>query len=108
MLGVAGASQGNMFLLIFGLGSSIPLIVGTSTLLSMLMDRYPIIVYIGSAILGKVAGDMIITDPFVERVFHPSQMVEYAVMAIFTVGVLVVGRALLKRKIAKQEALINQ
>ncbi len=108
VLGVAGASQGNMFLLIFGLGSSIPLIVGTSTLLSMLMDRYPIIVYIGSAILGKVAGDMIITDPFVERVFHPSQMVEYAVMAIFTVGVLVVGRALLKRKIAKQEALINQ
>ncbi|GBE14436.1 MAG TPA: TerC family protein [Proteobacteria bacterium] len=108
VLGVAGASQGNMFLLIFGLGSSIPLIVGTSTLLSMLMDRYPIIVYIGSAILGKVAGDMIITDPFVERVFHPSQMVEYAVMAIFIVGVLVVGRALLKRKIAKQEALINQ
>ena len=106
VLGVAGASHGNMFLLIFGLGSSVPLIVGTSAILSMLMDRYPIIVYIGSAILGKVAGEMIITDPFVVRVFHPSQMVEYVVMAIFVVGVLVAGKLMLKRKIAKQDRIV--
>src|SRR4030065_842189 len=56
MLAVAGASKGNMFLLIFGLGFSIPLVVGTSALLSMLMDKYPIIITIGAAVLGKVAG----------------------------------------------------
>ncbi|MCL5022063.1 MAG: TerC family protein [Nitrospirae bacterium] len=55
VLAVAGASKGNMFLLLFGLGSSIPLVVGTSTLLSMLMDKYPVIIYIGAAVLGKVA-----------------------------------------------------
>ncbi|NCO59214.1 TerC family protein, partial [bacterium] len=64
MLAVAGASHGNIFLLLFGLGLSIPFVVFTSNLLSMLMDKYPIIIYIGAAILGKVGGEMMITDPF--------------------------------------------
>src|SRR5512147_2714308 len=51
MLAVAGASHGNLFLLIFGLGLSIPFVVLTSNLLSMLMDRYPFIVYLGAGIL---------------------------------------------------------
>src|SRR5574340_359601 len=58
VLAVAGASKGNPFLLLFGLGLSIPLVVFTSNLLSKLMDRYPIILYIGSAILGRVGGEM--------------------------------------------------
>ena len=49
MLAVGGASHGNLFLLIFGLGLSIPFVVFTSNLLSMLMDKYPIIIYIGAA-----------------------------------------------------------
>ena len=64
MLAVGGASHGNLFLLLFGLGLSIPFIVFTSNLLSMLMDKYPVIIYIGAAILGKVGGEMMITDPF--------------------------------------------
>ncbi len=104
VLAIAGASKGNMFLLLFGLGTSIPLVVGTSTLLSMLMDRYPIIITLGSAILGKVAGEMIITDPWIHKTFHPPHWVEYATMAVFTVGVVVVGKIMLKRKIAKSEA----
>jgi YjbE family integral membrane protein len=68
MLAVGGASHGNMFLLLFGLGLSIPFIVFTSNLLSMLMDKYPVIIYIGAAILGKVGGEMIITDPFTVRI----------------------------------------
>jgi len=43
------ASHGNVFLLLFGLGLSIPFIVFTSNLLSMLMDKYPVIIYIGAA-----------------------------------------------------------
>ena len=41
------------------------------------MDRYPIIVYIGAAILGKVAGEVIITDSFIEGLLHPGKVVEY-------------------------------
>ena len=103
VLAIAGASKGNMFLLIFGLGTSIPLVVGTSTLLAMLMDRYPIIIYIGAAILGKVAGELIITDPIIAQKIQPSHYTEYAIEAIFAVGVVVVGRLLMKWKIKKEE-----
>jgi YjbE family integral membrane protein len=104
VLAVAGASKGNMFLLLFGLGTSIPLVVGTSTLLAMLMEKYPIIITLGSAVLGKVAGEMIITDPWIERTLHPSHAVAIAMEVIFAIGVVVVGKMLLKRKAAKAEA----
>jgi YjbE family integral membrane protein len=103
MLAVAGASKGNAFLLLFGLGFSIPLVVGTSALLSMLMDKYPIIIYIGAAVLGKVAGEMMITDALIQRTFQPPHYLVYVAEATFAVGVLVVGKLLLRRKIAKAQ-----
>jgi YjbE family integral membrane protein len=103
MLAVAGASHGNLFLLIFGLGLSIPFVVLTSSLLSMLMDKYPIIVYIGAAILGKVGGEMMITDPVIENWLHPSRAVEIAVMIFFTIAVVVVGKVLIRRTAAAQK-----
>jgi len=103
MLAVAGASKGNMFLLIFGLGFSIPLVVGTSALLSMLMDKYPIIIYIGAAVLGKVAGEMMMTDALIQKTFQPPHYLVYVAEATFAVGVIVVGKLLLKRKKAKAE-----
>ncbi|HEX2758156.1 MAG TPA: TerC family protein [Thermoanaerobaculia bacterium] len=103
VLAVAGASHGNLFLLIFGLIVSIPFVVGTSTLLSMMMDKYPIIIYIGSAVLGKVAGDMIITDPWVHQMLHPPKYLEYAVMAVFAVGVIVAGKLLARWKENRDE-----
>lgn len=69
MLGVGGASKGNIFLLLFGLILSIPFVVGTSSLLSMLMDKYPIIIWIGAAVLGKVAGELVVTDKWVGGAF---------------------------------------
>jgi YjbE family integral membrane protein len=103
VLAVAGASHGNAFLLIFGLALSIPFVVGTSTLLSMMMDKYPMIIYIGSAVLGKVAGDMIITDPWVHQALQPSKYVEYGVMFLFAVGVIVAGKLLARWKQNKAE-----
>ncbi|MCU0596369.1 MAG: TerC family protein [Desulfobacterota bacterium] len=101
MLAVAGACKGNLFLLLFGLVLSIPLVVAGAGLLSMLMDRYPIILYIGAAILGKVGGEMMITDPFIENLLHPSRAVEYGVMIFFVLFVLGVAKLLIKRKRAK-------
>ncbi|MBP8645406.1 MAG: TerC family protein [Syntrophobacteraceae bacterium] len=92
MLAVAGASHGNLFLLLFGLGLSIPFVVFTSNLLSMLMDRYPIIIYLGAAILGKVGGEMIITDPIVFNYLQPGKYLQYGVEAAFAAGVIVVGK----------------
>ncbi|MBF0396027.1 MAG: YjbE family putative metal transport protein [Desulfobacterales bacterium] len=78
MLAVGGASHGNLFLLLFGLILSIPLVVLTSNILSKMMDKYPIIIYIGAAILGKVGGEMIITDPTVENLLKPSISINYS------------------------------
>jgi len=103
MLAVAGASKGNMFLLLFGLGFSIPLIVGTSALLSMLMSKYPIIITIGAAVLGKVAGEMMITDALIQKMFQPPHYLVYVAEVTFAVGVIVVGKYLMKRKVAKSK-----
>ncbi len=103
VLAIAGASKGNMFLLLFGLGTSIPLVVGTSTLLSMLMDKYPIIITLGAAILGKVGGEMIITDPWIHKTFHPAHWMDYGMQAVCAVGVVLVGKYLVRRKIARSE-----
>jgi YjbE family integral membrane protein len=103
VLAVAGAAGGNLFLLIFGLCMSIPIVICTSNLLSILMDRYPMIILVGGAVLGRVGGEMIMTDPFIERWLHPSQTSAYVVQGACTVGVIVVGKFWMKWKIAKAE-----
>jgi len=102
MLAVGAASHGNLYLLIFGLGLSIPFIVFTSSLLSMLMDKYPIIIYIGAALLGKIGGEMIITDPVVGRFIVPTKPITYTVEIAFAAGVILIGRYWLRRDIPKQ------
>jgi YjbE family integral membrane protein len=102
MLAVGAASHGNLFLLIFGLGLSIPFIVFTSSLLSMLMDKFPVIIYIGAALLGKIGAEMIITDPVVSRFVSPTRWAVYSVEALLAVAVILVGRYWLRRDLAKQ------
>ncbi len=104
MLAVGAASHGNLYLLIFGLGLSIPFIVFTSSLLSSLMDRYPVIIYIGAALLGKIGGEMIITDPVVGRFITSTSAFTYSVEFAFAAGVIIIGRFWLKRDLAKQKS----
>jgi YjbE family integral membrane protein len=102
MLAVGAASHGNLFLLIFGLGLSIPFIVFTSSLLSMLMDKLPVIIYIGAALLGKIGGEMIMTDPVMNRFITPSKVVVYSVEAAFAAAVIIIGRFRVRQDMAKQ------
>lgn len=104
MLAVAGVSHGNVFLLLFGLSLSIPFVVFTSNLLAMLMDKYPIIIYLGAAILGRVGGEMMITDPVVESWLHPNKAVVYAVEVLFAVGVIVVGKIWVRQMVKAERA----
>ena len=98
MLAVGAASHGNMFLLLFGLGLSIPFVVLMSNMLSKLMDRYPIILWIGAAILGRVGGNMMITDPWIHALLQPPTWVVYAVEAFFVVFVCGLAKVLLRRR----------
>lgn len=104
VIAVAAASKGSLALIIFGLILSIPLVVGTSTFLLKLIDRYPVIIMIGAAVLGKVGGEMIISDPIVVKFLAPSKMVTYAFEAFCVVGVIISGKLLVRWKIRKEEA----
>ena len=63
VIAVAAAAGGSLMLLILGLAISIPLVVFGATLLMKLMERYPVIITVGAALLGLVAGEMLVTDP---------------------------------------------
>ena len=66
---IAAAADGNMYLVIFGLLLSIPIIIWGSSFILKLIDKFPIIIYLGSALLGWIAGDMILTDIFITENF---------------------------------------
>ena len=92
VLAVAATSKGNLFLLAFGLALSIPFVVFTSNFLALLMDKYPFLVYVGAAILGRVGGEMLVTDPLIVQWLHPSHMMNYGVQIFCTIGVIVAGK----------------
>jgi YjbE family integral membrane protein len=100
VLAIAGAAKGSVSLLLFGLGLSIPIIWCGSALMATLMTRYAWLVIAGSALLGKVAGELIVTDPVVsERLGTLAQAAEYGVAYGLAVAIPVVVRwpALRKR-----------
>ncbi len=100
VLAVAGASKGSFGLLLFGLGLSIPLVVFTSSMLSRLMDRYPVVVYLGSAVLGWVGGGMIMTDRLIVGIW-PATALEIRAVEILC-ATLVVLTPLVRRKIRRR------
>jgi len=67
VIAVAAAANGSLLLLIFGLASSVPLIIAGAALIMALISMLPILIWAGSALLGWIAGDVIATDPAV----HP-------------------------------------
>ena len=73
-LAIAGVAKGDWTLLISGLVLSIPLIVFGSTLIMKMIERFPVIVYIGAGLIAYTAGEMIDSDaavqPYLPHVFH--------------------------------------
>ena len=65
VVAIVGASHGNNWLFVFGLLLSIPLIIFGSTLIMTLIERFPVFVWLGAALLGWIAGEMILADPII-------------------------------------------
>jgi YjbE family integral membrane protein len=103
VLAVAAAAKGNTLLLVLGLGISIPLIVFGSTLLLKVMERFPIIITLGAALLGFLAGELLLTDPAVTRQFgEMSQAVVNTAGALGAVLVVLSGKWLQARRALRQ------
>jgi YjbE family integral membrane protein len=108
ILAIAGASRGNFPLILFGLALSIPFVVFASNLISKLMDRYPIIVWLGAAILGDVAGEMIVRDQFFFRPpAAPSFLLVHGVGLVGAAGVVIIAMLLRRGKPAADETREN-
>ena len=61
-LAIAAASKGSMFLVVFGLVLSVPIIIGGSAIILKMMERYPFIITLGAGLLGWLGGDLIAND----------------------------------------------
>jgi YjbE family integral membrane protein len=67
IIAVAAVARGNLALLAVGLAVSIPIILAGAAVIVALLDRFPLLVWAGAALLGWIAGDIVATDPFVQR-----------------------------------------
>ena len=98
VIGVAGAAQGNVLLMIIGLLISIPIIIFGSTLIMKVMDRFPVIITIGGALLGYVAGEMALTDPIIKDWIKQNAHYLHVLLPIIgAVFVVAVGKWLASR-----------
>lgn len=92
VLGVAGAAHGSIDLVIIGLLVSVPIVVWGSTFVLRLVDRFPIIIYAGAAVLAFTAAKMIVSEPLLDEVFDPNAALRALTYAVLILGVLAAGR----------------
>jgi YjbE family integral membrane protein len=105
VLAVAAAAKGDVALLTIGLALSIPLIIFGSTLLLKVMERFPVIITAGAALLGFLAGEMFLTDPaFVQRIGELPHWQINAGGVIGAVLVVSIGWFMNRRQHARREA----
>jgi YjbE family integral membrane protein len=107
VIGVAAAAKGDVLLLAIGLGISIPLIIYGSSLILKLMTRFPVIVTVGAALLGWVAGEMAVSDPSVTAWIAAHPFVHVLAAPVGAVLVVVVGKWLLSRQVAGEPMTVG-
>jgi YjbE family integral membrane protein len=101
VIAVAAAAKGDMVLLILGLAISIPLVIFGSTLMIKLMDRFPIIVTLGAALIGWVGGETIVSDVALKSFAAANPWIHYVAAAAGAAFVIAVGKFLSARSAAK-------
>ncbi|HVZ47041.1 MAG TPA: TerC family protein [Ramlibacter sp.] len=97
VIAVAAAAQGSYVLLILGLAISIPLVIFGATLLVTLMERFPIIVSLGAALIGWVGGETIASDVVLQDFAHANPWLHYAAAGAGAAFVVLLGKVLQRR-----------
>ena len=102
VLAIAAVAKGNTAMLVFGLAVSIPLIVAGATLVMAVLARFPLLVWAGAALLGWVAGDMFVSDPWLMRQLGEdlAHRAEFFVAAFGALLVIGLGYAIRQRSAA--------
>lgn len=97
VLAIAGASHGNMLLVVLGLAISVPIVVWGSKWITAWMNRFPIIIYIGAGILAYTAGSMMVHDKIIQE--HIISMASWLswVIPLLTIGIVLLSGKLLSK-----------
>src|SRR6516164_10153785 len=93
VIAIAAAAQNNFALILLGLAISIPLIVAGAALIMALLERFPILVWAGAALLGWIVGETIATDPVIQGFLEPKLGAEgfhYVMLFAALVGAVLV------------------
>ncbi|WP_339380064.1 TerC family protein [Aromatoleum evansii] len=108
VIAVAGAAKGDLGLVVFGIVVSIPIIVWGSKFVLKLMDRFPMVITLGAALLGWIAGGMLVGDvvvkPYVE---HLPGWLHYVTSVAGALLVVAVGAWLAKRQAGPAAPLVE-
>lgn len=88
VLAIAGVARGSVPLIIVGLAISIPIIIWGSKAISLLMERWPVIILAGAAFLGWTAGDMLVADPVAASYAAAYPSLEWAIPGLFAAVVV--------------------
>jgi YjbE family integral membrane protein len=131
VIAVAAAANGQLSLLVLGLAISIPMIIAGAALIMMILDRFPILVWLGAMLLGWIAGDVIASDPIDQSLFHEildghisieatsailgtshfnidGDLLDLAASALGAITVLIVGSIWRRRKLAASHANVRE
>ena len=107
VLGVAGAAHGDFTLVVIGLLVSVPIVVFGSSVVLKLVDRFPVIIQLGAAVLAYTAAHMVVAEPLLDPVFDQPTMahtaLRYAVYALAIGGVLGAGWYTARRQQLNQQ-----
>lgn len=102
VLGVAGAAHGSFDLVVIGLLISVPIVVFGSSVVLKLVDRFPIIIQAGAAVLAFTAASMIVKEPFLKDWFVGAEPLKYAVYVAAIIGVLGAGWLVGRKQLQQQ------
>jgi YjbE family integral membrane protein len=97
VIGVAAAAKGDTTLLVIGLAIAIPIVIFGSTLMIKVMERFPIIITLGAALIGWVGGETMASDVAVKGLIAAAPWLHYAAAAAGAVFVVLVGKMLQRR-----------
>ncbi|MCS1351751.1 TerC family protein [Mechercharimyces sp. CAU 1602] len=91
VIAIAGAAHGDYVLVILGLLISVPIMIWGSAIILRLMERYPMIIYFGAAVLAFTAAKMMVGEGFVQPFFNQNPWMQWIVIVAIVVGVLLLG-----------------
>lgn len=91
VLGIVAVSDGNMLVVLVGIILCVPIMLFASHLIVSLMERFPAVVYFGSALLAWTAGEMIIKEEFIQRSFISGTSLEFLLLILIVFATLLIG-----------------